>query len=297
MQFLEAMTPEPPKPFEFEPQFPPSARVLLGTTRNLGRVLKEIERGNANGLCLNPHTGFKNGKLGQIVGAPGLKYLTVTDVEYVREIEAVEQMHQLVGLSLGSRDVHLNLSGLKKLEGLIVGWTPKLVLPPTTAPLKGLILWHYRPRTLDLTELPHYRKLVCLNLNHGRLTSLKGIERFKQLRESEVCYVKGLRSIAAFARTPVRAIRIGECSGIKDFETLAGCRNLWKVQISNGPEMKSLRFLKRFKKLTSFRFVMTNVVDGNMRPLLELKDAAFYPNKRHFSHTCEEIEEALGISE
>ena len=41
-------------------------------------------------------------------------------------------------------------------------------------------------------------------------------------------------------------------------------------------------------KLEDFRFVDTNVIDGDLSPLIRLKYAGFF-DKKHYSHTREQI--------
>jgi internalin A len=45
------------------------------------------------------------------------------------------------------------------------------------------------------------------------------------------------------------------------------------------------------KSIESFRFGDIDIKDGNVAHLLSLNDFGFYPNKRHYSHTREELEE------
>lgn len=47
--------------------------------------------------------------------------------------------------------------------------------------------------------------------------------------------------------------------------------------------MNSLDFIEGLKKLHSFRFMKTDVLDGNLSYLLNLEDVSF-TFKKHFSH-------------
>ena len=59
---------------------------------------------------------------------------------------------------------------------------------------------------------------------------------------------------------------------------------------SCGP-IENLDFLKNFPKLTDFRFVKTNILDGNLNPIIEHPtiSSVGFSDKRHYNNKSENI--------
>jgi hypothetical protein len=61
--------------------------------------------------------------------------------------------------------------------------------------------------------------------------------------------------------------------------------------------LESLRFLKKFPNLIDFRFVNTNVLDGDLTPLIEhptIRSVGFL-NKRHYNYSDDQIDLELKL--
>jgi protein phosphatase 1 regulatory subunit 7 len=101
-----------------------------------------------------------------------------------------------------------------------------------------------------------------------------------------------LKKVEAIGGTWVETLHIETCSSIQDFAALAKCKSLRRLRYINCGVIGSLAPLRDFKALEEFRFVKTNVLDGDMTPLMSLKSIGF-ENKRHYSHTPEQIDAAI----
>jgi len=86
---------------------------------------------------------------------------------------------------------------------------------------------------------------------------------------------------------------LDHCPGIADVEELAACPELKEFLYLKCRPLQSLSFLNLIKPLELFTFMETNVIDGDMRPLLRLKYSGF-DNKRHYSHTYEQVTKLRG---
>ena len=86
-------------------------------------------------------------------------------------------------------------------------------------------------------------------------------------------------------------LRLDNCKKINFEGIFEKCHKVKQLACNGGPDVPSLSFLKQMKSIEVFRFCETNILDGDLTPLLQLKDFGFYPNKKHYSHTSEQLEE------
>ena len=59
----------------------------------------------------------------------------------------------------------------------------------------------------------------------------------------------------------------------------------------------NLKFLSNFPKLIDFRFVDTNIIDGDLTPILKhptIRTVGFL-NKRHYNYTDKQLESELNL--
>ena len=72
-------------------------------------------------------------------------------------------------------------------------------------------------------------------------------------------------------------------------------KNLRILCLNDCGPIENLDFLKLFPKLEDFRFVNTNILDGNLKPILKhptIKSVGFL-NKRHYNIKDIEMEKLL----
>ena len=60
----------------------------------------------------------------------------------------------------------------------------------------------------------------------------------------------------------------------------------------NCPDIPTIKFVKEMPQLKSFIFLDTNVIDGDMNPLLDLEYVG-YTDKKHFNFKSWEINEKI----
>lgn len=66
------------------------------------------------------------------------------------------------------------------------------------------------------------------------------------------------------------------------------CTSLSILAYNNCGVIPSIQFIQKMNSLSSFRFVGTDIADGDITPCIGLGYAGF-SNKKHFSHTIQEI--------
>lgn len=79
------------------------------------------------------------------------------------------------------------------------------------------------------------------------------------------------------------------CKSIKNHAYVTQFNQLRSLAYNYCGMIPSIKFISKIDSLRSFRFVDTDIVDGDITPCIGLRYAGF-TNKKHFSHTMEEIQ-------
>jgi protein phosphatase 1 regulatory subunit 7 len=208
-------------------------------------------------------------------------------------------LYHLSNLEYLSGDIDLpptfDISRLHRLSELGANWHPWLgVERLQRLPLKRLSLRKYKPIAHDLTGMAGLRSLEYLRLVQPTIVSLAGIQGLGRMREFQVHYASRLRDIlpiTALSETLER-LRLDHCKNIEARECVVQLMRLKYLSLSAGVPIPSIAFIRQMPGLEFFAFVNTNVLDGDMTPLLGLSYAGFL-NKRHYSHSAEEIDRLI----
>jgi hypothetical protein len=161
--------------------------------------------------------------------------------------------------------------------------------------LRLLDLSRYRPKSRDLTGLPALA-VEDLTLVQSPLRTIDGIERFTGLRRLELSYLTRLERIGAVAGLAggrLERLECLKCRKIRDHAAVRAADSLKVLRFNACGDIPSIAFLNEMPNLEEFRFVHTNVLDGDLTPLLRLKAAGFFA-KKHYSHKPEEVAAIIG---
>jgi hypothetical protein len=123
------------------------------------------------------------------------------------------------------------------------------------------------------------------------ILTLRGIERFRNLKKLQVVSASKLEAIAPLCvlSNSLEEIQIEKCKKINDYETLATLKSLRKIILSESGEIKSLAFVTDLNNLEFISFWGTNVLDGNIKYCEGINYVGF-DNKRHYTHKTEQFE-------
>ena len=160
-----------------------------------------------------------------------------------------------------------------------------------------LIIWHHKTKDKTFENLPDAPNLKYLEVNWSGSTSLKGLEKYKNLKRLELHYCTKIESISDICKLKdhIRYIHINMSKKINDHSKIVCCSNLTTLCFNECGKIENLLFLSKLKQLRDFRFVNTNILSGNLTPLIEhprINNAGFL-NKRHYSHKHTEIDKLL----
>ena len=144
------------------------------------------------------------------------------------------------------------------------------------------------------SNLKRFSELVNLRILHiysSKIQSIEGIEKLpiEELSLVRNTYLKDIQTLKQL--TFLKELSIEKCKFLTDFSFLVNT-SIKELFID---DLNSIKFISSMISLEKINF--WNCKDGDMTPLLELKslkEINFYPNKKHYSHTIEEIIEITG---
>jgi hypothetical protein len=157
------------------------------------------------------------------------------------------------------------------------------------------ILNDFKPKDRCFDNFPAITTAIFLELNLSNVHSFKGISKLGPIKRLELHYCtklerdKGLSEI----KNHIEWLHINHSKKFSAVEDLFSLKKLKVLCLNNCAAIENLQFLKEFPELIDFRFVNTNVIDGDLTPLLEhpsLQNVGFL-NKRHYNLKEKEAEE------
>lgn len=272
------------------------ARLVELDTRLWEECLDLCRNGHVDGINISPMKHSHVSDLHFLLGLKSLKALRFVGAHEC-DFAAVHGMHQLEYLWWAPESKQtIDLRGFHSLKVAGIAWHPKIYLPNDVASLERLWIRSYRPRSKDLSEFPDMPRLHTLKLSLGGFRSILGINHMPSLQVLKLVRVRGINDIMPLTRSQVRDFTLDSAPQVRDLSILALCPSLTYVNIASAAPIPTLHFLSKSASIRTFRFFRTKVIDGDMSPLFRLDNAAFYPDCRHYSHTNEEVQHALGIT-
>ncbi|MEK4425953.1 hypothetical protein [Solibacillus sp. FSL K6-1523] len=206
-----------------------------------------------------------------------------------QNIEALSTLTNLTEITL-AQPINLDLNYFEKLQEVVIKKDSYFNLDKLVN-LKSLYAIRYI--NLDCKEFCSLKSLEYLRLdNSTKLISLTGIEDLDSLKECMFQYLNNLEDAHALSKLKgLERLYIEKCKKFTDLSFLKGNSTIKDLLIS---DVDSLEFVKSMKNLQKINF--WNCKDGDLSPLLEcpsLREVSFHPEKRHYSHKRDEINNLL----
>jgi len=186
--------------------------------------------------------------------------------------------------------LNIDLSHLLQLKGLYIKGDKKVENINSLINLKNLLISSTKKD--DCTHLKGLKELREFRIS-GAIKNLEGIESLIKLTDFKVSYSSKLTDAKSLTSlSNLEKLHLEKCKLLTDFSFLKGNTSIKELFIDN---LDSLEFVATMPNLEKINFWFCK--DGNMKPLLEsksLKQINFYPNKKHYTHTIEQIIELTG---
>lgn len=255
-------------------------------------LVQRLRDENVSTLALIRTEGFRAENLDFLGELEFLTGLLVID-GMIRNVRGIEQLPQLEYLELRTyATTPLDFSSFPKLNWCHIDWIKGSESIFECPSIEHLGIWRFS--ATNLQEVGNLASLRSLQISQGtRLTSCDDIEGCRNLTEVHLGYLPNLRSFAALGLLKnLEVLMIETCRGVDDLEFVHPLTKLKKLVIGNCKEIRSLEPTRGLDQLERLEFwESTNVLDGDMSVLLELPrlNEARFRNRRHYSHTYEEV--------
>jgi len=223
---------------------------------------------------------------------PNLLYLEVLDQKKVNT-RPLDGMENLRGLRINTPGAGLDFACFPHLEVFVGDWHQDNRNLHEAYELRQLRAWQFKTSSQDLSDLSGCTRLEWLQLVQTNVASLSGVESLEDLRYLEIAYAPKLTSLEAFraGRSSVRELSFEKSKNITSYEPLAAIPKLRRLKLSSCAPAPNLRWIAGMKSLDFFTFAGTDIVDGDLSPLLKLpilRDVAA-ENRKHFNIKFESL--------
>lgn len=162
--------------------------------------------------------------------------------------------------------------------------------------IEYLILWYHKKNKLgNFVGIPE--NLLYLKLNWSNIQDFLGIEKMNKLKRLELHYCTKLQNDIALSglADTLEHLHINQSKKFVPNEELFSLQNLRVLCLNSCGNLENLNFLNQFPNLIDFRFVDTNVLNGDLSPILDhptIRSVGFL-NKRHYNINDDKMDALL----
>ena len=203
----------------------------------------------------------------------------------LKEGRVLSDMQSLISLSL-LHPIEIEWEKLVNLERLVLDSDKYIRGLSALKTLRKLLMMSMGQEGFQ--EITALENLDNLDIGGRRLEHLNGIQSMQSLSSLTIGYASKLYDISPIASLPnLKTLHVERCKNMTDFSPLKGNNVIEKLTLD---QVESLDFVPQMQSLYAIKFF--NCIDGDLRPLLEsrtLKDIFFYPSKKHYTHTLEQL--------
>ncbi|MBC7817668.1 MAG: hypothetical protein IAG10_12310 [Planctomycetaceae bacterium] len=240
----------------------------------------------------------------RVSGIAGLSFLAHSNLRYLEIVNQkrvntrpLDGLSNLRGLRLETPGTGIDFSCFPELEVFVGDWHIDNSNVHCCEELRQLRVWHFKPRSLDLSDIANTTRLEWLQLAQTGIASLAGLETLEDLRYCEIAYAPKLESLDVLKsdRNEIRELSFAKAKKIASYESIAALRHLRRLKLSDCASMPNLKWTEGMDQLDFFSLVETNVEDGDLSPLLQLPKLRYVgtSNKKHYNYKSETLKEML----
>lgn len=217
---------------------------------------------------------------------PDIKILYLIYCSKKVSFDGFKNLKFLEELTICDESPDIDFCDLKCLKFLAVDWRKGLFKNANYSNLKELMLWKYK--SIDVTDLNVFKTIESLYINKSSIETLNGLRNFSNIKSAKFLYVPKLLDISDMAFCDLVEVCFLNAKNVNNYTFLGECKNIKRLRINESAPMESLGFIESLNKLHSFRFMKTDVLDGDLSNLLDVEDVSF-TFKKHFSHNLHDF--------
>ncbi|MBN2021847.1 MAG: hypothetical protein JW809_03560 [Pirellulales bacterium] len=273
----------------------PCDLLLPVTPGNRKKALAEFRRVGE----LGPYSGLwisGVSDLGFLDEFPLLLYLEIVNQKGV-DVRSLASLGNLRGLRIESPGSGIDFSWFPELEVFQGDWHIDNGNLQESRELRKLEIWHFNPRSSDLSDLAHITRLELLRLTQTNINSLVGAETLEDLRYFDVAYAPKLETLEVLASGAlgIRELGIEKAKRVASYKPISSLKRLRRLMLSSCAPMPNLKWMSGLNHLDFFSFVETTVEDGDLSPLLDLPELRYVGtfDKRNYNYKSNELMDLL----
>lgn len=242
-------------------------------------------------LVLNDGKGWRGSDISFLSELPELRSLKIIDLK-ISSIEPIHLLHKLEELKVITYcKTEIRFSEFPYLKVCSLEWRPKATSLFDCESLKELFINRYSGKdTSSFAKLINLESLSILNAPIENLFGLRSLRKLRYLRLANLKRIQSLGGIEDL--TNLEELEVHTCRSIASITEIQNLIKLRKLYLNNDGDIESLRPLDKLEHLEAVIFYeSTNIVDGDLTPLLSLKNLAqvSFKNRKHYSHRREDF--------
>lgn len=227
---------------------------------------------------------------------PSLRYLEIRDQKRV-ETRHLEHLSNLRGLHLETPGAGIDFASFPELEVFVGDWHNENRHLASCRELRSLRLMQFNPKHASLLDLANMVRLEWLDVIKTSISSLEGLETLQDLRYFKLGYAPKLCTLEGLPSScdRLRELSLSHLKNIESYVPIGSLSRLRRLKISYCASMPNLHWVRGMDWLDMFSFVETNVLDGDLSPLLDLPSLRYIGtmDKRHYNYKFSEINKIL----
>jgi hypothetical protein len=265
-------------------------RVISYDANDVPATLRTYREELADGVCVSSKNGFLDPSFDALREFEGIKIVLLRELMNT-PMDALQYLPDLEEVSLDVTKQVLDFAWVPSLKKLSGDWSKDLFRNTEHSNLEVLRLGKYKSIKKDMSDFPGFPALRELQLLQSTIQNLNGISRFARLNRIELAYLSKLEKLSELDLPNLTAFVADKCKFLADHEELGACTNLEELKLHECGTIKSLRFIDQLQKLKTFRFIKTDVADGDLSPLQRLADV-YFTEKRNFSNKVKDFHQS-----
>jgi len=195
------------------------------------------------------------------------------------------------------QDNHINFDKLP--DGIYINfdWKEDNKAAINFSKCRYLIIWHHSSKEKSYRDLPDIPDLEYLEINWSNAVSLEGLSKFGNLKRLELHYCIKLETLGGVEtlNKEIEHIHINQSKKLTGHKKITQLQKLHILCFNDCGSIDDMYFIEQLSELRDFRFVNTNIINGDLSPLIrhpKIENAGFL-NKRHYSHKDTEIDKLI----
>ncbi len=216
----------------------------------------------------------------------------------IRDISPISTLKQLEHISVECNyRKSIDFTVFTKLKSCYLRWRPGSDSIFAVSSLNALNIVNYPDQSLE--PLQALSNLTKLTLSSSKLKHLSGISQLTSLSLLDLYRCVKLESIQGIEQlSELKVIEIDCCKKVEDLSPLKSLKQLTRLCVNNCAMVLSLQPIATCRNLTDIFFVEdTNVKDGDLSFYVNLPrlNDMWFANRKHYSHTREQVEQDLKV--